>query len=67
MQTEYIYPVIGDRLSPKEWAEVGRPNLMETAAAEKARILAMPNDVAFDFETDNAIRDALPIRLKRDW
>ena len=67
MQTEYIYPVIGDRLSPKEWAEVGRPNLMETAAAEKARILAMPNEVAFDFETDNAIREALPIRLKRDW
>ena len=67
MQTEYIYPVIGDRLSPKEWAEVGRPNLMETAAAEKARILAMSNEVAFDLETDNAIRKALPIRLKRDW
>ena len=67
MQTEYIYPVIGDRLSPKEWAEVGRPNLLETAAKEKARILALANTVALDLETDNAIRAALPIRLKRDW
>ena len=24
MQTEYIYPVLGDRTSPKEWAENGK-------------------------------------------
>lgn len=67
MQTEYIYPVIGDRLSPKEWAEVGRPDLLNSAAAEKTRILTLPNQVAMDNETDSKIRAALPIKLKRDW
>ena len=28
MQTEYIYPVLGDRTSPKEWAENGKPDLL---------------------------------------
>ena len=27
MQTEYIYPVLADRTSPKEWVEIGRPDL----------------------------------------
>jgi trimethylamine--corrinoid protein Co-methyltransferase len=27
MQTEYIYPEIADRSSPKEWEELGKPNL----------------------------------------
>ncbi len=67
MQSEYVYPVIGDRLSPKEWAEVGRPNLLESATAEKTRILTTPNQVALDEEIDNNIRAAMPIRLQRDW
>lgn len=39
MQTEYIYPKLGDRTSPKEWLEIGRPDLVQKAIAEKRRIL----------------------------
>ena len=28
MQTEYIYPELSDRSSPKEWEELGKPNLV---------------------------------------
>jgi trimethylamine---corrinoid protein Co-methyltransferase len=31
MQTEYPYPIVGDRTSPKEWEEKGRPSVLEKA------------------------------------
>ncbi len=65
MQTEYIYPVMGDRTSPKEWAEVGKPELLEAATAEKNRILATPNRVALPPHIDAAIRQKHPIRLPK--
>jgi trimethylamine---corrinoid protein Co-methyltransferase len=40
MQTEYFYPAMGDRSSPKEWKEKGRPDIIEKAIEEKKRILA---------------------------
>jgi len=40
MQTEYFYPAIGDRFSPKEWNEKGRPDILQRAIAEKKRVLA---------------------------
>ena len=40
MQTEYVYPAIGDRSSPKEWEELGKPNLVEVATKYKDEILA---------------------------
>ena len=40
MQTEYFYPAIGDRFSPKEWNEKGKPDILSRAIAEKKRILA---------------------------
>lgn len=39
MQTEYVYPALGDRLSPKEWAEKDKPDIVARAIAEKQRIL----------------------------
>ena len=39
MQTEYIYPAIGDRLSHKEWAEVGRPKVLDRAAEKVREVL----------------------------
>ena len=35
-----FYPAIGDRFSPKEWNEKGRPDILSRAIAEKKRILA---------------------------
>lgn len=40
MQTDYFYPAIADRFSPKEWVEKGRPDILQRAIAEKRRILS---------------------------
>ncbi|MGB1999990.1 MAG: trimethylamine methyltransferase family protein [Candidatus Puniceispirillaceae bacterium] len=40
MQTEYVYPALGDRSSPKEWEELGKPNLVAEAVKRKQKILA---------------------------
>ena len=40
MQTEYIYPEVADRLSPKEWEEKGRPDLIAGAQARMQSILS---------------------------
>ncbi|WP_373636892.1 trimethylamine methyltransferase family protein [Yoonia sp. BS5-3] len=55
MQTEYIYPTLGNRMSPKEWNEAGRPDLIESAIARKNKILAEAQ-MKFDPEFDAAIR-----------
>ncbi len=56
MQTEYVYPVLGDRSSPKEWVEKGKPDIIERAIAEKCRILetCFPRHVSR--ELDDEIR-----------
>ncbi|MEM9320463.1 MAG: trimethylamine methyltransferase family protein [Pseudomonadota bacterium] len=63
MQTEYIYPALADRSSPKEWEELGRPELLSRAVARKQAILAAPNPVAFGPELDRSLRDAFPVHL----
>jgi trimethylamine--corrinoid protein Co-methyltransferase len=65
MQTEYIYPEIYDRLSPKEWAEVGRPKVLDRAIAKVQDVLGsnFPNHIPDDI--DDLIRAELPIRLDR--
>lgn len=63
MQTEYVYPAVGNRMSPKEWAEAGRPELLEAARARAARLLAgAPCRV--DAATDAAIRARFPIAFR---
>lgn len=60
MQTEYVYPALGNRMSPKEWVEADRPILLEKAIARKNEILATaPSQIAEDL--DRAIRDRLNI------
>jgi len=65
MQTEYIYPRLGDRSSPKEWEELGKPDLIAKAVARKERILAERPPVLIDPEVDAAIRNAFAIHLPR--
>ncbi len=40
MQTEYVYPTLGNRMSPKEWVEADRPMLIDRAIERKNAILA---------------------------
>ncbi|MEL6570412.1 MAG: trimethylamine methyltransferase family protein [Pseudomonadota bacterium] len=63
MQTEYIYPAIADRTSPKEWVENDRPDLIAGATARKESILAAPSEVGFAADIDQAIRKRFEILL----
>ncbi|MEM7301382.1 MAG: trimethylamine methyltransferase family protein [Pseudomonadota bacterium] len=66
MQTEYVYPSISDRLSPKEWAEIGKPDLVAKAIAEKQRLLSSVFPDHIDEATDRELRDSFNIKLPRE-
>ena len=63
MQTEYAYPRLGDRTSPKEWEEVGKPDLVEAATTLKEKILSERSSAALPPDVDQAIRKNFPIHL----
>ncbi len=65
MQRDYLYPVVGDRSSPKEWLENGATDVLQKATRRVRDILAHhhPQHVAPD--VDEFIRARLPIRLPR--
>ena len=63
MQTEYIYPTLADRSSPKEWLELDRPDLLSRATARKREILATRAAARFAPSVDQAIRDRFAIHL----
>ncbi len=63
MQTDYIYPTIGDRTSPKEWLEKGKPHLVTNATRLKLDILSKPSTAQLDPETDARIRARFNIHL----
>ncbi len=63
MQADYVYPIFGDRTSPKEWAELGKPDLIDKATARKEEILSMPSPARFDPLLDAQIRAGFNIHL----
>ena len=63
MQTEYIYPELGDRTSPKEWDELGKPDLIQKAIARKETLLCETSSALFPPDVDRAIREAFKIHL----
>lgn len=65
MQKEYIYPKIADRMSPKEWNEAGRPDVVERAGRRKREILSTYYPDYLPRELDDAIRARHDIRLPR--
>ena len=64
MQTEYVYPRLGDRTSPKEWEELKKPNLIANAIAYKNEILSLPSEARFNPELDKKLREKYTIHLK---
>ena len=52
MQSEYIYPDLADRSSPKEWEEQGKPVLVNEATAKVAAILAQGDNEVLGAEID---------------
>ncbi|SMX45119.1 trimethylamine methyltransferase family protein [Maliponia aquimaris] len=63
MQRDHVYPALGDRSSPKEWEEKGKPDLLKKATARKEAILATRSAARFDPVTDAAIRKRFRIHL----
>ncbi len=63
MQTEYIYPAVANRMSPKEWGEAGKPMLLDGARKRTADILAAA-PCQIDPATDQAIRSRFNIHFR---
>ena len=63
MQTEFVYPTLADRSSPKEWYELDRPDLLANAVARKQTILAAPDAQHISPATDAQIRQRFNIHL----
>ena len=63
MQTEYIYPNVGNRMSPKEWNEAGKPLLLDKAIERKNMILSKAG-CQVDAEIDAAIRAKYNIHFR---
>jgi trimethylamine--corrinoid protein Co-methyltransferase len=64
MQTEYFYPAVGDRFSPKEWNEKGRPDILIRAIAEKKRVLAEVFPRHVSRATDDKLRQRFEDLIK---
>jgi trimethylamine--corrinoid protein Co-methyltransferase len=63
MQTEYVYPAVGNRMSPKEWKEAGQPLLLDKARARKEAIWARAG-CCVPPEVDAAIRSQFNIHFR---
>jgi trimethylamine--corrinoid protein Co-methyltransferase len=63
MQTEYLYPTVGDRSSPKEWEEKGRPQLLDRARQRLEDILKSHYPTHIPRHVDDQIRARFPVRL----
>ncbi|WP_299552726.1 trimethylamine methyltransferase family protein [uncultured Tateyamaria sp.] len=63
MQSDCVYPSFGDRTSPKEWAELGKPDLLEKATARKIDILVTRPAAGFAKDLDVDIRNRFNIHL----
>jgi trimethylamine--corrinoid protein Co-methyltransferase len=63
MQTDFGYPTLGDRTSPKEWVEKEKPDLIEKTIALKEAILSQRSKAHFDPAIDAEIRTKFNIHL----
>lgn len=63
MQTEYVYPALANRMSPKEWDEAGNPQLVASARARVADIMATAQPL-IDPAIDARIREKFNIYLE---
>ncbi len=66
MESEYVYPVIGDRKSPKEWIEGGSEHIMDGAKRRVKEILGTYHPSHIPPEIDAEIREKFNILLPRE-
>ncbi len=63
METDHVYPALANRSSPKEWDELGKPDLIKNATARKEAILGQRSRARFDPALDQKIRARFNIHL----
>jgi trimethylamine--corrinoid protein Co-methyltransferase len=63
MESDCVYPALGNRMSPKEWAEKDRPDLIQNAIAKKEAILATRSAARLDPMLDAKVRKRFNIHL----
>lgn len=66
MQSEYIYPSVCNRMSPKEWVEAGQPSIVDLATKRKEKILSSHYPTHISEEMDKAIREKFSIKMPRE-
>ncbi|MEC7595593.1 MAG: trimethylamine methyltransferase family protein [Pseudomonadota bacterium] len=66
MQSEYIYPDLSDRDSPNDWADMGKPVILEKAIEQKNEILSEYFPSHISDETDQKVREKFNIKLSRN-
>ena len=66
MQSEYVYPAMFDRFSPKEWAEKGKPNVVAKATERVHEIQNTYFPRHISDEVDGVLRGMADIKLERD-
>ena len=65
MQRDYVYPVVGDRLSPKEWLEQGSSVALERARDAVQEILGREHPQHVSDAVDRALRERFQVHLPR--
>ncbi|MGI9511393.1 MAG: trimethylamine methyltransferase family protein, partial [Anderseniella sp.] len=65
MQKDYVYPDVGNRMSPKEWNEANKPDVIKVAAARKDKILSGYFPDYLPDELDRQLRANHDIKLDR--
>ena len=63
METDFVYPNLGNRMSPKEWDEADKPDLIKNSILKKNEILAQRSNAALPPDVDQAIRERFNIHL----
>ncbi len=63
MQTEYVYPAVANRMSPKEWEEAQRPDLIQRATKRKHQILKDAPVSLIDDPVRQALRERFVLHM----
>ncbi len=66
MQSDFEYPTVGDRTSPKEWVEIGSTDVVQKARDRVAEILSTHYPEHIAPELDAEIRERFDIKLPRE-
>ena len=66
MQTEYLYPTVGDRRSPNEWLEQGATDVIQRATRKVEEILTTHFPSHVSEAIDAEIRRRFPVKLARE-